>query len=297
MSEENFGDEKEEVFVRRLEKRLAANEASDRPYLRKFIGFLIIIAAFYFGWKSLDRDAAEIKRRRAENVAVNEDTPVTAPSATPQVKLSSVPSKVASNPDIAEAIEKAPLDSATIEVISDCTKGANAFRLLSLKPGKSAENPATLESVFKPVLEKSAGKNRVSLQLQNVRIRAKNGEEWRLHASPNAASGKLSLKLFRVASDGLPEVIAWPKDLEDLASAPLTDDAVSRFLQHAAKPGRALEIERHEAWSYADGSGLQIIWADEHIFDIQAFTRDRFLACNRGERAGRPRVTCKCLNR
>lgn len=283
-----FGDDvKEEVFVRRLEKRLEAMEKSDRPYLRKLIGFAIIGAAFYYGWTSLDRKSAEIVRlhkKQAQHQVVQ-----------PPLQEPAKRDEKAVPPAASDQHPIASLDEATLDIIGDCTKGTNAFRLLDLDKKKIVTGENTLESVFHPVFEGS--KARRKTQLQNIRIQAGKGEEWRLHASPQGSKGELTMKLFRVAGDGLPEEIPFPDDLKDLDGAQLTDAAATRFLQHASTPGQAIEVERHESWSFGERTGLQIIWSNNHIFDIQAFMRDKFLACNRGERAGEPLVSCKCINR
>ena len=103
------------------------------------------------------------------------------------------------------------------------------------------------------------------------------------------------MQLFRVASDGLPEEIEFPDDLKDLKTSTLTDAAVARFLKHANPPGTALEVERHEAWSFQKGAGAQVISVNGAILDLQVYAKGKFLACNREMKLAT--VLCKCIDR
>lgn len=281
------------VFVRRLDRRLAKAREGDRPWLRRAVGLLVIVIAFYVGWRMMDRETDEIIRhvktqyhRPSEPTGRvgGSDTSSTAP--TPSVILKPA---VESLPDLV------PLTGETLNQIADCTKGVNAFRRLALKT--ETTSPATLESVFFPVLVSEPGVARSTVNLQNVRMRSKNGEEWRLHAAPKTQDGKLHMKFFRVASDGLPEELPFPESLQDLADQPINEAAIARFLSLAATPGQAIEIERHEAWSFPETAGAQVIWSGSQIMDLQVFMKDRFLACARGSKAGEPQVICKCVDR
>lgn len=282
-----------EILVRRIDKKLEEQNKGDLPWVRRIVGFLIIGAAFYFGWKMLDDRAQDL----AKHTKPPGLSPVgESPGTTKSDSILDQSSPAMATLEEVTPLAPAPLDAATVTMISECTKGVNAFRMLDLDREKTTKGEATLESIFQPVFLEKAGSVRRTKLLQNVRIRAKNGEEWRLHASPQKQNGALSLQLFRVANDGLPEKIQFPDELKDLENAPLTDEAVKRFLGEAQVPGRAIEIERHEAWSYPDRAGAQLIWSDDMIFDIQVFMRDRFLACNRGLKAGAPQVLCKCVS-
>lgn len=295
-------NEAEEVIVRRIDRKLAAREKADYPWTRRFIGFAIILAAFYFGWKSLNRQSAEILRRKAEMAA--QKPPLSPLGEAPANQPGTSPSPTQTAQDAAVSpltlpagapLMSAPLDIATVNTISECTKGVNAFRQLDLRRKKSENGETTLESVFEPALDTGNDRAKRVVNLQNVRIRTKTGAEWRLHASPQSQTGELHLKLFRVANDGLPEEIPFPPAIKDLADAPLTDAAVTRFLTFSEN-GSPLEIERHEAWSYPGKAGAQVIWSDGQIFDIQVFMAEKFLACSRGVRSGKPTVNCKCVD-
>jgi hypothetical protein len=296
---EDFGSDAEEVvMLRRREKRLAAQQSKDYPWTRRILGFGIIAAAFFYGWKSLNHRTDEMVRQHdRENLIATKLPPsITAtPSSVP--KIDAKDSNAPTNIMIQEPLEKAKLDPKTMTTIAECTKGVDAFRLLDVGPRASASGESTLESVFSPVMLEQKSRARRSVALQNVRIRTKSGEEWRLHASPRTQGGQLFLKLFRVAQDGLPEAMPFPDEIKDLADARLSDEAVNRFLQFSETPGHAIEVERHEAWSYPDKAGLQLILSDNLIFDIQVFMRERFLACSRGAKAGVPSVTCQCVER
>lgn len=295
-------DEGAPVFVRRLEKRLAKSAASDRPWLRRVVGFAVIAFALFLGWRMMDSKSEEhlrhMKRQQARQA--REDAGRAALPA--ELRPAPVPTPaVVLKPVVESMPAPVPLTGETLNQIADCTKGVNAFRQLELKP--EANKPATLESVFAPVfiLENNhSEKNRIArsnLNLQNVRMRTKSGEEWRLHASPKTQNGTLHMKLFRVAPDGLPEEISFPPELQDLADQPINEAAIARFLSLSATPGQALEIERHESWSFPEKAGAQVIWSGDQMFDLQVFMKEKFLACARGEKAGDSQIICKCIDR
>lgn len=296
---EDFGSDAEEVvMLRRREKRLAAQNPKDYPWTRRIVGFVIIAAAFIYGWKNLNRRSDELVRQHARETSLATKLPGTSETPANSVeKVDATESNTPTNKVGVQVVEYAKLDPKTMTTIAECTKGVNAFRQLDVGAKAAASGQATLESVFAPVMIETAGKARRSVALQNVRIRTKSGEEWRLHASPRTQGGQLYLKLFRVAPDGLPEPMAFPEEIKDLADAKLSDDAIHRFLKFSEVPGQAIEVERHESWSYPDKAGAQLILSDNQIFDIQVFMRDRFLACNRGARSGQPNVTCQCVDR
>lgn len=293
---ENPGAEDEEVvLVRRIDKRLAARE-KDFPWVRRVLGFSVIALAFYLGWTMLNRKSEEILRIHAQQKKEEARRDANYAAAHPSPSASSEPilKPILNGRDLVPSVA---LDGPTVAAIAECTKGVNAFRQLDLDPAKAAKGEATLETVMAPAFIESRGSARRTVNLQNIRIRAKNGEEWRLHASPKTQNGQLYLKLFRVASDGLPEEIPFPDSLKDLSESKLSDEAVQRFLQESNRPGEAIEIERHEAWSYPEKAGAQVILSDGKIFDLQVFMRDRFLACNRGSKAGEATISCKCVER
>ncbi len=290
-------DENAPVFVRRLEKRLENARKGDRPWIRRIVGGLVILLTFYIGWRMLDAQreaiAAHLKKRAAQEARMNggtgsvTSTTPSAPVPTPAVIL---------KPVVENTPVSVPLTAETLDQIAECTKGSNPFRQLHLKA--DAQNPATLESVFAPVLiSERNGVARSSLNLQNVRMRVKGGEEWRLHAAPKTQNGALHMKLFRVAPDGLPEEIPFPPELADLADQPVNESAIARFLTLSVTPGQAIEIERHESWSFPEKAGAQVIWSGNQMFDLQVFMKEKFLACSRGAKAGEPQVICKCIDR
>ena len=293
-------DKREEVVVqRRIDRRLEPKR--DYPWLRRIVGFAIIGAAFFYGWRTLNRQSAEIVKYHAQNQAM---LPKTSPSPLKQLSsqigndVSKTPNANGMTAPIATeyGVEvPAPLDGPTLNTISECTKGANPFRALDFDRESIARGNSTLESVFKPVFNASTARRTV--QLQNVRIRTKTGDELRLHGAPQTQNGRLYIKLFKVLDDGLPAEADFPDQIKDLKDQPLSDDAISRFLQLSETPGRALEVERHEAWSYPEKTGAQVIWSGDRIFELQAFMREKYLACSRGMRAGAPTITCKCVDR
>lgn len=301
----NLGNDEEEIVLkRRIERRLEARSKWDMPWARRIVGAAIILAAFVYGWRTLNQQSKELIRARNEAKAREAQTAnvVVGPSATP---ASAVPSEDGMTGPIGSDHEDtgpAKLDSATMTSISDCTKGANAFRLLDFNKKAIADGSSEIESVFKPVLVPQKDVAQRSVQLQNVRIRTKSGEELRLHATPQGESGRLYFKLFRVANDGLPESIEFPDSIKDLKDQPLSDQAITRFLMLSETPGRALEVERHESWTFPDRSGrgksgAQVIWSGDRIFELQVYLNRKFLTCSRGTRAGSAVMSCKCVER
>lgn len=300
MSDHEQGSEEEEVVLqRRIDRRLEANAKSDFPWLRRIVGLAIIAAAFFYGWRMLNSQSAEIVKHRVQEVA--NQMPAPEPTPEPLATPPSVnPSKNGMTAPIATELadlQPAKLDGSTLNTIVECTKGAHAFRLLDLDKQTIADGSASLESLFKPVLVPQSGVAKRSVQLQNVRIRLKNGDELRLHAAPKTQSGQLHLKLFRVADDGLPEEFEFPDAIKDLKDQPLSDHAVTKFLQLSETPGRAIEVERHETWSFPEKAGAQVIWSNDQIYELQVFMRNKFMSCSHGVRAGVASMNCKCIDR
>lgn len=295
------GDENPSIFVRRLEKRLEKARETDRPWIRRAVGAAVILLAFYIGWRMLDAQremiAAHLKKRNAQQALKADGDTGSAGLPASNSNAAPVPTPaVILKPVVENVPAPVHLTTETLDQIADCTKGSNPFRQLNLKP--DAQNAATLESVFAPVLiSERNGVARSSLNLQNVRMRTKSGEEWRLHAAPKTQAGALYMKLFRVAPDGLPEEIPFPPELQDLADQPLNEPAIARFLSLSVTPGQAIEIERHEAWSFPEKAGAQVIWSGNQMFDLQVFMKEKFLACSRGSRAGESQIICKCIDR
>lgn len=300
----------DEIIVRRIDERLARRDQSDLPWLRRIVGASIIVGAFWYGWTELNRKSDEIvqrtKREAARKlIAVPEGKSAAGvfSGISPESKLGqAVSTNVSANAsevsDLAPPLESKPsvfLSPESLTTISKCTKGVPAFRRMDL--GGATSGGSSLESVFKPVLTTASGRARRSVQLQNLRIRTKAGEELRLHASPKTQKGELYLSLFRVAKDGLPEEIPFPPEIADLSGQKVDDAKIAKFLSLSELPGRALAIERHEAWSFPENVGLQIISSDDQIYDLQAFMPNRFLACSRGLSAGLATVNCKCVER
>lgn len=296
MSEDEIDRREEEVLVRRIDRRLEPKR--DYPWLRRIIGFTIIASAFFFGWKSLNRQTDAILKYRAQNQALHpQGTATPAPLKQDDTKKQNVSGMTAPIATEYGVDMPAPLDGPTLNTISECTKGANAFRNLNFDREKIASGDATLETVFTPVFVATKGQSKRTVQLQNVRIRTKTGEELRLHGSPQTQNGLLYLKLFKVLDDGLPAEADFPEAIKDLKDQPLSDYAISRFLLLSETPGRALEVERHEAWSYPEKAGAQVIWSGDRIFELQVFMRGKFLACSRGMKSNLPNISCKCVDR
>lgn len=286
------------VLERRIDKRLRRIEETDMPWTRRVVGGAIIALALFLGWRMMvNRAAHEIERVAEEkgHHRLPEATSATDP-ATNQTASLQAEVATGNSAEKAVAVDLAVVDQATLETISECTKGDDAFRLLKTRPNDFSEaQPATLENAFAPIFDAKAQKTKRQLSLQNVKIMTATGEEWRLHAATETQKGKLGLKLFRVAGDGLPEEIDFPADLQDLKGATLTDEAVARFLKHANPPGEALEVERHEAWSFQKGAGAQVISVNGAILDLQVYAKGKFLACNREMKNAS--VLCKCIDR
>lgn len=294
----NDEDSGDEVIVRRIDKRLAKRDETDLPWLRRIVGFAIIIGAFWYGWTMMNQKSAELIQQTKREAALSRVSPTTDTS-----KTSSSLIPLPGPQDSKAPPEKSPpavavlLDPQSLTTISECTKGVNAFRGLDLNASVAASGTASLESVLKPVLVARKGLVRRSIQLQNIRIKTKTGEELRLHAAPKTQGGDLYMSLFRVAGDGLPEEVPFPKELAELKEKKVDEASIAKFLTLSETPGHALAIERHEAWSFPEKNGLQIIFGDDLIYDLQVFMPDRFLACSRGVRADAPAVICKCVQR
>ena len=289
-------DSGDEVIVRRIDKRLAKRDQSDMPWLRRVVGLSIIVSAFWYGWTTMDRKSTELIQKTKREEALSRVSPTTDTSK-PKASLLPPNSKPKSSAETTPAVAAVFLDSQSLTTISECTKGVKALGGLNLDSAVAASGAASLESVFRPVLDAKKNQGRRSVQLQNVRIRTKAGEEWRLHAAPKAQGGDLHMSLFRVTGDGLPEEIPFPPELADLKDQKINDLYLAKFLSLSETPGRALAVERHEAWSFSEKTRLQIIFGDDLIFDLQVFMSNRFLACSRGVRGDAPTVICKCVER
>lgn len=290
----NDEDSGDEVIVRRIDKRLAKREETDLPWVRRIVGFAIIIGAFWYGWTMMNQKSAKLIQQTKREAALSRVSPTT---DTSQSSTSLLPLDSKSPPEKPPAATAVLLDQQNLTLISECTKGVNAFRGLDLNASVAAAGTASLESVLKPVLVMRKGLVRRSVQLQNIRIKTKTGDELRLHAAPRTQGGDLYMSLFRVAGDGLPEEIPFPKELTDLKDKKFDELSLAKFLTLSETPGHALAVERHEAWSFPEKSGLQIIFNDNLIYDLQVFMPERFLACSRGVRGDAPTVICKCVER
>lgn len=285
-------DAEEIVLERRIERRIRELEASDRPWLRRIVGSLIIVGSIYIGWKLM---GSRIQNVKEEVARMKDQIPAPTPAPKPRDGLvSSQGPAVAPAPELAEvATGGARLDADAATTISECTKGVDAFRLLKLDAGQIAQGTLTLEQTFAPVLKEERGRVKRTTTLENIRIRTRDGRELRLHITPRDQKGRLFAQLFQVASDGLPEEVDFPASLASLKTNPITNEMRLQFLQFADPPGVPVETERHESWSFADKSGVQLIVANDFIFDMQVFTKDRFLACVRAN----GRSVCKCIDK
>ncbi|MDZ4082297.1 MAG: hypothetical protein U1E10_05145 [Bdellovibrionales bacterium] len=288
---EEIGAE-EVVLERRIERRLREMEASDRPWLRRIVGSLIIVGSVYIGWKLM---GSRIQYAKQEVARLKEQIPAPTPAPKPSDGLASPQATaVAPAPELAELeTGGARLDADAATTISECTKGVEAFRLLNLDAGLIAQGTLTLEQTFAPVLKEERGRVKRTTSLENIRIRTRDGRELRLHITPRDQKGRLFAQLFQVAGDGLPEEVEFPTSLASLKTNPITNEMRLQFLQFADTPGVPIETERHESWSFADKSGVQLIVSNDFIFDMQVFTKDRFLACVRAN----GKSVCKCIEK
>lgn len=280
------------VLERRIERRLRELETSDRPWLRRIVGSLIIVLSIYVGWKLM---GSRIQHVQEEVTRLRDQIPAPTPAPKPSDGLASPQGPtVAPAPELADlATGGARLDVDAATTISECTNGVDAFRLLNLDAGQIAQGTLTLEQAFAPVLKEERGRVKRTTTLENIRIRTRDGRELRLHVTPRDQKGRLFAQLFQVASDGLPEEVEFPTSLASLKTNPITNEMRLQFLQFADPPGVPVETERHESWSFADKSGVQLIVSNDFIFDMQVFTKDRFLACVRAN----GRSVCKCIDK
>lgn len=280
------------VLERRIDRRLRELETGDRPFLRRVVGTLVIVGSVYIGWKMM---GSRIKNAKEEITRLKVQIP--APTAAPRPadgleRSDEVP--VAPAPKLAElATGGARIDVEAATTISECTKGIDAFRLLRLDAGQIAQGTLTLEQSFAPVLKEERGRAKRATTLENIRIRTRDGRELRLHITPRDQKGRLFAQLFQVADDGLPEEVEFPVGLASLKTNPISSQMRLQFLRFADPPGVPIETERHESWTFVDSSGAQLIVANDFIFDMQVFTKDRFLACVRAS----GRAVCKCIKK
>ncbi len=283
---DRLGEDVEEVVLeRRIERRLQEFESSDRPWTRRILGSLIILASGYAGWKMI---GARTEEAKVELARIKTQIP---PPTAAQTGLEAKNSSTVVSADVASG--GAQVDVTAANIIAECTKGADAFRLLNLDANAIAQGTLTLEQAFSEVLKEDRGRVKRTTSLENIRIRTRDGRELRLHITPRDQKGRLFAQLFQVAKDGLPEEIDFPESLADLKTKPVSSELRERFLQLADPPGVPIETERHEAWSFADKSGVQLIAANGFIFDMQVFTEGRFLACARAN----GKSVCKCVEK
>jgi hypothetical protein len=287
----NDSDNGEDVVLeRRIDRRLRDLETGDRPWLRRFVGVSIILASVYFGWKMM---GSRIDQVREEVTRLKVQIPAPTPAPKPAVGLVESQAKNLT-PGLSDLVSGGALvDVQAATTISECTKGVDAFRLLNLDANAVSKGALTLEQTFSTVLKEERGRVKRTTTLENIRIRTRDGRELRLHITPRDQKGRLFAQLFQVADDGLPEEIDFPAALAELKTNPVSNQMRLQFLQLADPPGVPIETERHESWSFADKSGVQLIVANDFIFDMQVFTKDRFLACARAN----GRSVCKCVDK
>lgn len=278
------------VIERRIDRRMRELETGDRPWIRRLIGVLIIVASVYVGWKMMGSRIEQVKDE-VTRLRVQIPAPTPAPALSEGLEQTE---KSQLSPGLSEVAQGgASIDVQAATTISECTKGADAFRLLNLDPTAITQGTLTLEQIFSPVLKEERGRVKRSITLENIRIRSRDGRELRLHITPRDQKGRLFAQLFQVADDGLPEEIEFPQALAQLKTNPVSSELRLKFLQLSDPPGVPIETERHESWSFADKSGVQLIVANDFIFDMQVFTKDRFLACARAN----GKSVCKCIDK
>lgn len=280
------GDNEQEIVIeRRADKRRRDLEAQDRPVLRRLIGFLILAATAYYALITV-RSSWKGRPVTLPPIVL---APVKAPSLNPMGGATQTPH--AEVPVQSPAI---PIDESALQTIANCTTGVDTLKTLDLKA-------TSLESVFAPIFDpqkvSSAIARKRTVTLQNLRIERPDGSEWRMHSVPEGASGDLRTKLFRVASDGLPEVLPDgaleqalkdPKDLNLFQDPVWSEEKVATF----KSLGSTLEDEVHEQWSFRDRIGAQTIRINSIITDLQFFMSGRFMACAQDLRTRK--VLCQC---
>ncbi len=297
------------VYERRLERRLRRIRENDRPWLRRVIGVSVILLSIFVGWRLIvarnhqivemhrqsQREFQEQERRKGEQAGTKATSGVASglgPNPTGSV--------TEEDPALDALDVPAYLDIPTVNVISECTKGIDAFRLLNLSGEVLSKGEATLDSVFAPALEAKAIGVKRQVNLLNIRIRDAKGTEVRMHAVPDGESGKLRTRLFGVDQEGLPDDEAkFSPEIEKFRDVPYSTLIEKEFLQLGASPGRLLETETHEVFTYRDRSGIQVIRSNGKIAELQVFGKKKFLACSKQAGATRHAATveCKCLDR
>jgi hypothetical protein len=289
-SENDSENDQDVVIERRIDRRLRDLETGDRPWLRRFVGALIILASVYFGWKMM---GSRVDQVRDEVTRLKAQIPAPTPAPKPSIGLAESQTKNLP-PGLSDlATGGALIDVPTATTIAECTKGVDAFRLLNLDANAVSKGTLTLEQTFSTVLKEERGRAKRTTTLENIRVRTRDGRELRLHITPRDQKGRLFAQLFQVAADGLPEEIDFPAALTDLKTNPVSNQMRLQFLQLADPPGVPIETERHESWSFVDKSGVQLIVANDFIFDMQVFIKDRFLACARAN----GKSVCKCVDK
>jgi hypothetical protein len=283
------------VFERRLEKRLRRIHEGDRPWLRRLAGISIILFTLVVGWRlTVSRNKEIAQSHRTSKHQSRPESKIESESGTHR-KDAEGPALEARKVDLREAF----LDAPAVSTIAECTKGIDAFRLLNLSVHDVAKGGATLDSVFAPALNpKSPGVKR-QVNLINIRILDASGTEVRLHAIPEGESGKLRTKLFGADSEGLPDPDKkFSAEVEKFRDQPFSLVTERAFMEFAKNPGKLLETETHEVFSFRDRSGIQIIRSNGHIAELQLFAKQKFLACTTQiPFGGEAKVECKCLDR
>lgn len=287
------------VYERRLERRLRRIQEADRPWLRRTVGVLIILITLFVGWRLIVARNQEIVELHRQSTREFVHEKMVEKNGSDSKDVSSEKSDTVDGFEAMQSIE-AFLDAPTVTTIAECTKGVDAFRLLNVSKESVAKGEATLDTVFAPVLQpKLAGAKR-QVNLLNIRILDQSGKEIRLHVLPEGESGKLRTKLFGVDLDGLPDPeVRFSEEIEKLRGIPYSEEVERTFLKFGQRPGKLLETELHESFSYRDRSGLQIIRSNGRISELQVFANKKFLACTKRKSAINRDTTvdCKCLDR
>lgn len=296
--DDEFASE-EVVYERRLERRLRRIHEGDRPWLRRAVGVSVILITLVVGWRLIVARNQEIVEMHRQSQLEFEQAKMLEANGSDSKEVSSAKSEIAERVETLVPIE-AFLDGPAVTTIAECTKGVDAFRLLNLSKESVSKGEATLDSVFAPVLEPKLPGVKRQVNLLNIRILDVTGKEIRLHVVPDGESSKLRTKLFGVDSDGLPDPeVRLSEEIEKLRDIPYTVEVEKAFLKFGQSPGKLLETESHESFSYRDRSGVQIIRSNGRISELQVFANKKFLACTRRNSAsGRDTaVDCKCLDR
>ena len=287
------------VYERRLERRLRRIHEGDRPWLRRTVGVLIILITLVVGWRLIVARNQEILELHRQSRREFEQAKILEEKGSDSKEVSTSKSDQVDTVEAMAPIE-AFLDAPAVTTIAECTKGVDAFRLLNLSKESVSKGEATLDTVFMPVLDPKLQGVKRQVNLLNIRILDINGKEIRLHVVPEGESSKLRTKLFGVDSEGLPDPeVRFSEEIEKLRDIPYTVEVEKTFLKFGQSPGKLLETESHESFSYRDRSGVQIIRSNGRISELQVFANKKFLACTRRKSASNrdTAVDCKCLDR